>query len=203
MEIVNQARARPAPLGRLSCESTGFLQGQSRDVKEQAALPRPLASKYQKLYENVSNGVEKRKKHMFANEISIEELLGRKTPPSLDHLQYINNLCVSDEHTLACLVAVVVADSYKTPIPILKDDRTQNAYGEYTFDFETGNGIVRNEAGKQADGQESSGGWSYTAPEGIPIKLSFTSGVGGYQPVGDHLPVAPTSVPLPYERQDY
>ncbi|XP_063584753.1 flexible cuticle protein 12-like [Penaeus indicus] len=101
---------------------------------------------------------------------------------------------------LACLVAVVVADSYKTPIPILKDDRTQNAYGEYTFDFETGNGIVRNEAGKQADGQESSGGWSYTAPEGIPIKLSFTSGVGGYQPVGDHLPVAPTSVPLPYER---
>ncbi|XP_069982232.1 flexible cuticle protein 12-like [Penaeus vannamei] len=104
---------------------------------------------------------------------------------------------------LACLVAVVVADSYKTPIPILKDDRTQNAYGEYTFDFETGNGIARNEAGNQADGQESSGGWSYTAPEGVPIKLSFTSGVGGYQPVGDHLPVAPTPVPLPYERQDY
>nr|XP_027209202.1 flexible cuticle protein 12-like [Penaeus vannamei] len=98
---------------------------------------------------------------------------------------------------LACLVAVVVADSYKTPIPILKDDRTQNAYGEYTFDFETGNGIARNEAGKQADGQESSGGWSYTAPEGVPIKLSFTSGVGGYQPVGDHLPVAPTPVLFP------
>ncbi|XP_037782111.1 endocuticle structural glycoprotein SgAbd-8-like [Penaeus monodon] len=104
---------------------------------------------------------------------------------------------------LACLVAVVVADSYKTPIPILKDDRTQNAYGEYSFDFETGNGIARNEAGKQADGQESSGGWSYTAPEGVPIKLSFSSGVGGYQPVGDHLPVAPTQVPLPYERNDY
>jgi len=44
---------------------------------------------------------------------------------------------------------------------------------------------------------------SYTAPEGVPIKLSFTSGVGGYQPVGDHLPVAPTPVPLPYERNDY
>lgn len=58
----------------------------------------------------------------------------------------------------ACLVAVVVAD-YNTPIPILKDDRTQNAYGEYTFDFETGNGISRNEAGQQADGQETSGGW--------------------------------------------
>lgn len=55
-------------------------------------------------------------------------------------------------------MAVVVAD-YNTPIPILKDDRTQNAYGEYTFDFETGNGISRNEAGQQADGQETSGGW--------------------------------------------
>ena len=58
---------------------------------------------------------------------------------------------------LACLVAVVVADSYKTPIPILKDDRTQDAYGGYTFDFETGNGISRSEAGQQNDGQESSG----------------------------------------------
>lgn len=60
---------------------------------------------------------------------------------------------------LAGLVAVVAAESYKTPIPILKDDRTQDAYGGYTFDFETGNGISRNEAGRQADGQESSGGW--------------------------------------------
>ncbi|XP_069982233.1 endocuticle structural glycoprotein SgAbd-8-like [Penaeus vannamei] len=105
------------------------------------------------------------------------------------------------KHSYVC--EYVYTYTYKTPIPILKDDRTQNAYGEYTFDFETGNGIARNEAGKQADGQESSGGWSYTAPEGVPIKLSFTSGVGGYQPVGDHLPVAPTPVPLPYERQDY
>ncbi|XP_071538561.1 pupal cuticle protein 20-like isoform X1 [Panulirus ornatus] len=104
---------------------------------------------------------------------------------------------------VACLVAVVAADSYKTPIPILKDDRTQNAYGEYTFEFETGNGISRNEAGKQADGQESSGGWSYTDPEGVPIALTFTAGVNGYVPVGDHLPVPPTSVPLPYERSDH
>lgn len=96
-------------------------------------------------------------------------------------------------------MAVVVAD-YNTPIPILKDDRTQNAYGEYTFDFETGNGISRNEAGQQADGQETSGGWSYTSADGIPIALSFSAGANGYLPVGDHLPVAPTSVPLPYER---
>ncbi|XP_068215627.1 endocuticle structural glycoprotein ABD-4-like [Palaemon carinicauda] len=94
---------------------------------------------------------------------------------------------------------VVVADTYKTPIPILKDDRTQNAYGEYTFEFETGNGIKRNEAGRQNDGQESQGGWSYTGPEGIPIALTFSAGAQGYVPVGDHLPTPPT---LPYDRTD-
>ncbi|KAK4289215.1 hypothetical protein Pmani_037803 [Petrolisthes manimaculis] len=97
---------------------------------------------------------------------------------------------------LAVAVAVVAADTYK-PIPILKDDRTQNAYGEYSFDFETGNGIARNEQGYQQDGQENSGAWSYTAPEGDQIALSFTSGAGGYQPQGAHLPTPP---PLPYER---
>ncbi|XP_068215629.1 pupal cuticle protein Edg-78E-like [Palaemon carinicauda] len=102
----------------------------------------------------------------------------------------------------ACLVGVVVADTYKTPIPILKDDRTQNAYGEYTFEFETGNGIKRNEAGRQNDGQESQGGWSYTGPEGIPIALTFSAGAQGYVPVGDHLPTPPTPVALPYERTD-
>ena len=44
---------------------------------------------------------------------------------------------------------------------------------------------------------------SYTAPDGTPIALSFTAGHQGYVPVGDHLPVAPTSVPLPYQRNDF
>ena len=58
-----------------------------------------------------------------------------------------------------CAATALAAAEYNTPIPILKDERTSNAAGEYTFDFETGNGISRNEAGYQADGQQSSGGW--------------------------------------------
>ena len=60
-----------------------------------------------------------------------------------------------------CVVAVVAADSaYKAaPIPILKDDRSQNAYGETSFSFETGNGISRSEEGRQNDGNEQSGSW--------------------------------------------
>ncbi|XP_068215625.1 pupal cuticle protein Edg-78E-like [Palaemon carinicauda] len=101
---------------------------------------------------------------------------------------------------LACLVALVAADVYNAHIPILKDDRTQNSYGEYAFDFETGNGIKRQEAGRQGYGQETNGGWSYTAPEGIPISLTFEAGPQGYVPVGAHLPVGPTPPPLPYQR---
>lgn len=55
------------------------------------------------------------------------------------------------------MVAVAAAAPSYTPIPILKDDRSQNSAGEYSFAFETGNGIVRSESGQQADGQESSG----------------------------------------------
>ncbi|KAK8397439.1 hypothetical protein O3P69_004883 [Scylla paramamosain] len=94
-----------------------------------------------------------------------------------------------------CVVvaAAVAAPTYNTPIPILKDDRTQNAAGEYSFNFETGNGIVRSESGYQADGQENSGAFSYTSPDGTPVAISFTSGAGGYQPEGAVLPVAPSA----------
>jgi len=103
----------------------------------------------------------------------------------------------------SCLVAAAYASQYPVEvIPILKDDRTQDAYGGYTFDFETGNGISRQEEGSQNDGQNSAGSVSYTAPDGTPIKLTFTADANGYLPAGDHLPVGPTSVPLPYQRTD-
>ncbi|XP_076033151.1 endocuticle structural glycoprotein SgAbd-4-like [Oratosquilla oratoria] len=117
--------------------------------------------------------------------------------PSRSSLAFIN---MNRLIVVACLIAVVVGDSY-TPIPILKDDRTLNSDGTYSFNFETGNGISRNEEGKQYDGQNTAGGWRYTAPDGNVISLTFTAdAAGGYVPVGDHLPVTPTSVPLPYQR---
>nr|XP_027236376.1 uncharacterized protein LOC113827697 [Penaeus vannamei] len=49
-------------------------------------------------------------------------------------------------------------------IPILKDDRSQDAYGGYSFSYGTGNGIYRDEVGRQNYGQVTQGGWSYTSP---------------------------------------
>lgn len=101
---------------------------------------------------------------------------------------------------LAAIVAVVAGDSVYAPmpiIPILKDDRTSNAYGQYTFEYETGNGISRQESGSQNDGQTLNGGWSYISSDGVPVNIIFVADHGGYQPQGSVLPVAP---PLPYTR---
>lgn len=49
--------------------------------------------------------------------------------------------------------------TYNAPIPILQDERSQDGYGGYTFQYSTGNGIVRKEQGRQSYGQNSEGGW--------------------------------------------
>ncbi|XP_037803518.1 endocuticle structural glycoprotein SgAbd-8-like [Penaeus monodon] len=92
------------------------------------------------------------------------------------------------------------APSYASPVPILKDDRTRSAHGDYSVDFEAGNGIARQESGSQSYGQVAQGGWRYTSPEGQQVDIAFVADQGGYQPQGAVLPVPP---PLPYTRSDH
>ncbi|XP_042222009.1 endocuticle structural glycoprotein ABD-5-like [Homarus americanus] len=80
---------------------------------------------------------------------------------------------------------------------ILKDERTQDGYGTYSFQYETSDGVTRHEYGSQDDGQVTNGGWRYTSPEGQVVDITFVADHGGYQPTGDVLPVAPA---LPYQR---
>nr|XP_045593223.1 cuticle protein AMP1A-like [Procambarus clarkii] len=104
---------------------------------------------------------------------------------------------------LAALVAVTVAaprpDSASSAesvevVPILRDDRVHEEDGRYSFDVETGNGIVLSQSGSP-DGPEGtivkSGSYSYTAPDGTPVHVTFVANENGYQPQSDLLPVAP------------
>lgn len=43
------------------------------------------------------------------------------------------------------------------PIGIVKDERTQSATGDHSFNFDTANGIFRQKSGTQDDGQVTSG----------------------------------------------
>nr|XP_027239193.1 cuticle protein CP14.6-like isoform X1 [Penaeus vannamei]XP_027239194.1 cuticle protein CP14.6-like isoform X2 [Penaeus vannamei] len=102
----------------------------------------------------------------------------------------------------ALLVAVACADRlYEAParddsdeIAILRDDRVIEDDGRYNFDMETANGIVFSESGSPVGDEgaiNSAGSFSYTAPDGTDVHLQYVADENGFQPQGDHLPVAP------------
>ncbi|XP_068206618.1 cuticle protein AM1159-like [Palaemon carinicauda] len=79
-------------------------------------------------------------------------------------------------------------------IPIIRDDRDRDDYGRYSVNVETANGIELADAGTP-DGPKgtvvSSGFFSYTSPEGIPVHVKYVANENGFQPQSDLLPVAP------------
>ncbi|XP_063590455.1 cuticle protein AM1199-like [Penaeus indicus] len=112
---------------------------------------------------------------------------------------------------LCALVATAAAapDHYGPPptgfygipgpvIPILKDEREgPDASGVYSFEFETGNGIKREEQGAPqgpSGAVAMQGGWSFTFPDGSPADVSFVADDAGYRVESSLLP---TPHPLP------
>ncbi|XP_047476034.1 cuticle protein AM1199-like [Penaeus chinensis] len=92
-----------------------------------------------------------------------------------------------------------IPGAYSGPvIPILKDEREgPDASGVYSFEFETGNGIKREEQGAPQEPSGAvaiQGGWSFTFPDGSPADVSFVADGAGYRVESDLLP---TPHPLP------
>lgn len=67
--------------------------------------------------------------------------------------------------------------------------------------FESADGVKREEEGSQKQitpedaGATKKGSWSYTAPEGDNVQMSFVADENGFVPQGSHLPVAPEPSP--------
>ena len=84
-------------------------------------------------------------------------------------------------------------------VPIIRDDRVApSAAGEYSFDVETGDGIVRSESGYGSEDNGAvakQGTISFTHPDGSSFDLKFVANADGYQPESDALPVAPAFPP--------
>ncbi|XP_069188746.1 endocuticle structural glycoprotein SgAbd-1-like [Procambarus clarkii] len=81
-----------------------------------------------------------------------------------------------------------------TVVPILKDDRTNDNEGTFTVNVETGNGISLSRSGSPTGTNGSvvqTGQYSYTAPDGTPVKVTFVADENGFQPQSDIIPVAP------------
>nr|XP_045583632.1 cuticle protein AM1199-like isoform X1 [Procambarus clarkii]XP_045583634.1 cuticle protein AM1199-like isoform X3 [Procambarus clarkii] len=92
--------------------------------------------------------------------------------------------------------------SYGAPsgpvVPILRDDRQgPDQAGNYNFNFETGDGISRQEQGAPqgpAGAVAAQGGWSFTFPDGTPGVFKFVADGAGYRVES---PLLPTPPPLP------
>ncbi|XP_037952211.1 endocuticle structural glycoprotein SgAbd-4 [Teleopsis dalmanni] len=103
------------------------------------------------------------------------------------------------------------ASTSTTPATIINQVDVNNPDGSYNSSYETSNGIKVENIGymkkilvpksETADGQVleeheelilvQSGSYSYMDPEGNIITLRYVADENGFQPEGDHLPVAP------------
>ncbi|KAK6642195.1 hypothetical protein RUM44_013918 [Polyplax serrata] len=97
-------------------------------------------------------------------------------------------------------------------IPIVSQNIDHAPDGSYRWSYETGNGIKAEETGnlKQTKDPENpvvvvaQGGYSYTAPDGTVIQLSYVADdEGGFQPAGAHLPTPPPIPPAIQRALDF
>ncbi|XP_043273076.1 endocuticle structural glycoprotein SgAbd-4-like [Venturia canescens] len=101
------------------------------------------------------------------------------------------------------LVAWTSAAPADEPIPIVSQSQDgPNPDGSYKWQYESGNGIKAEEegslanAGSENEAIQAKGSFSYKDDQGKEISLTYTANEEGFQPVGDHLPVAPEIPPL-------
>ncbi|XP_014247075.1 endocuticle structural glycoprotein ABD-4-like [Cimex lectularius] len=102
---------------------------------------------------------------------------------------------------LSCLALAYSAPQGPStePIPILKYENNVNFDGTYNWEYETGNGIAAKESGfvknfgqgEPNEVQTAQGSFSYTAPDGQVIQLTYTADENGFVPQGAHLPTPP------------
>ncbi|XP_069674209.1 endocuticle structural glycoprotein SgAbd-8-like [Periplaneta americana] len=96
-------------------------------------------------------------------------------------------------------------DRYTTPVPIIRFDKEQSADGSYKTSYETGNNIIAEETGflknpgvENEEALVQHGSYTYTAPDGSIITVTYTADEQGFRATGDHLPTPP---PVPAEIQ--
>lgn len=76
--------------------------------------------------------------------------------------------------------------SHEAGAPIVKSVSDVSPDGSYGYEYETGNGISAKEHG--VGGKGAQGAFSYTAPDGQVVHLSYVADEHGFHPTGSHIP---------------
>lgn len=100
---------------------------------------------------------------------------------------------------LLCLVAVASASPIKEQVALLQDNFTRDDYGQYSYNFLTGDGVARTEQGSlvpNADGTANvlvqRGAYRYLLPTGEQVEVNYIADENGFRVIGSHLPTPPT-----------
>ncbi|XP_033208415.1 endocuticle structural glycoprotein SgAbd-1-like [Belonocnema kinseyi] len=94
---------------------------------------------------------------------------------------------------------------YGRRIAILRQTHDQSPDGSYSYSYDTENGISVAEQGQPRNfgpggqGEVVRGQYSYTAPDGTPIVLTYISDENGFRASGAHLPTPPP-IPVAIQR---
>ena len=97
-------------------------------------------------------------------------------------------------------------DKIFSPSLFIVENEPNQGDGRYRFSYLTGNGIMAEEEGYLNNPQAQYpdypetvkvGSYSYTAPDGQQIAVSYKADANGFQPEGAHLPTPP-SLPAEY-----
>ncbi|CAK9803968.1 Endocuticle structural glycoprotein SgAbd-1 [Anthophora quadrimaculata] len=90
---------------------------------------------------------------------------------------------------------------HTSPIPILRQSADgPNPDGSYSYNYESANGIQAQEigylnyAGTEAEAREAQGSYSYTAPNGEIVQVTYVANENGFQPQGSHIPSIPPQI---------
>lgn len=75
---------------------------------------------------------------------------------------------------------------YEAGAPIVKSVSVGSSDGSYGYEYKTGNGISVKEHG--VGGKGAQGAFSYTAPNGQIVHLSYVADEHGFHPTGSHIP---------------
>ncbi|KAM8710144.1 hypothetical protein ACLKA7_016871 [Drosophila subpalustris] len=97
---------------------------------------------------------------------------------------------------VCALLLVSFTNANDSDATVVRYDNDNIGVDGFQYAFETSDGIQRQEAGKLINAGEESeaiavkGSYSYTAPDGQVITVSYVADENGFQPQGAHIPKA-------------
>lgn len=122
--------------------------------------------------------------------------------------QYPKNMFRNLFFLVTLLAVAFAAIDDQKQVKILKQEQEVRSNG-YRYAFETDDGTKAEQEGelkvidKDLSVGVSKGNYAYTADDGNSYSVSFVADENGYQPQGEHLPVAPEIPPLIRKALEY